>query len=113
MYEVHIERLECPLQRPDMVRVVLQDPVTSRRLPILVGFGEGRAILRGLTRLAVPRPMTHDFMQTLHLCRARGGRTGPLLRSNSVVAACPRWHRPTWWLWYPNKQQRQGLARMH
>lgn len=45
--------------------IVLLDPQLERALPIWIGPVEGDAIVKGLQRANMPRPMTHDLMKKI------------------------------------------------
>jgi len=52
--------------------IVLLSAGGDRVLPIVVGLFEAQAILMGLQKMAFPRPLTHDLMQSV--IRQMGGR---------------------------------------
>ena len=68
MIEVTIDSVRIGLmnQKPEYQYVVLLKEQSSKRyLPIFIGQNEARAILIRLKNEAVPRPMTHDLLQSI------------------------------------------------
>ncbi|MDD4465720.1 MAG: bifunctional nuclease family protein [Dehalococcoidales bacterium] len=68
MIEVTIDCVRIGLmnQKPEYQYVVLIKEQSSKRyLPIFIGQNEARAILMRLKNETVPRPMTHDLLQSI------------------------------------------------
>ncbi|MDD5605469.1 MAG: bifunctional nuclease family protein [Dehalococcoidales bacterium] len=68
MIEVTIDSVRIGLmnQKPEYQYVVLLKEQSSKRyLPIFIGQNEARAILMRLKNEPVPRPMTHDLLQSI------------------------------------------------
>ena len=61
MKEVHISAIGLDRSNGDPV-VVLQDAEKKRVLPIWVGIPEARAISVALSKVTVPRPLTHNLL---------------------------------------------------
>jgi len=45
--------------------LILRDPETDRRLPIIIGYPEAQAIECKLQEVVTPRPLTHDMMVSI------------------------------------------------
>jgi bifunctional DNase/RNase len=68
MIEVTIDSVRIGLmnQKPEYQYVVLlKEQMSKRYLPIFIGQNEARAILMRLKNEPVPRPMTHDLLQSI------------------------------------------------
>ncbi len=68
MIEVTIDSVRIGLmnRKPEYQYVVLlRERASKRYLPIFIGQAEARAILIKLKNEVVPRPMTHDLIQTM------------------------------------------------
>jgi len=62
MKELQIERIAYQWNNPAGMWVVLKEKRKQRRIPICIGHFEGAAILRGLEKLKLPRPFTHELL---------------------------------------------------
>jgi hypothetical protein len=70
--EVFICALAESASRPGHYTVVLEDPAGQRRLAIIVGAAEARAIALHLEKMTPPRPLTHDLLaQTIERLGAK------------------------------------------
>lgn len=45
--------------------LILEDPVSKRRLPIVIGYPEAQSIECNLQKVRTPRPLTHDLLANL------------------------------------------------
>lgn len=64
--ELQISALSNSESAPGHFVLVLEEPVSRKRLPIIIGAFEAQAIAIYLEKLSPPRPLTHDlFVQTL------------------------------------------------
>ena len=61
--ELLIVALSESLSRPGHYALVLEEPASRRRLPLLIGSAEARAIAICLEHLQPARPLTHDLFQ--------------------------------------------------
>lgn len=59
-----IAMAESESQRGQYI-LILEEPVSKRRVPIIVGAHEAQAIAIHLERLQPARPLTHDLFQTV------------------------------------------------
>ncbi len=65
--ELQVSALSNSESSPGHFVLVLEEPGTRRRLPIIIGAFEAQAIAIFMERLHPPRPLTHDlFAQTLN-----------------------------------------------
>lgn len=62
--ELWIVALSESVSQPGQFALVLEEPVSRRRIPLLIGGAEARAIAIALERLQPARPLTHDLFQT-------------------------------------------------
>jgi len=49
---------------PGLFALLLEEPGSGRRLPLLIGEAEAQAIAIGLEQLDPPRPLTHDLLHS-------------------------------------------------
>ena len=64
-YEVFVIAMaESESQRGHYV-LILEEPISKRRIPIIVGTNEAQAIAIHLEGLQPSRPLTHDLCQTI------------------------------------------------
>lgn len=61
MIEMKVESIRVSLMSTNQQVVILKELDGERRLPIFVGKPEGDAIALHLSRVSVPRPLTHDL----------------------------------------------------
>ncbi|TAK24791.1 MAG: bifunctional nuclease family protein [Chloroflexota bacterium] len=64
MVEVVVDSVRVNLQSYQRV-VMLKDKTTDRLLPIWIGNAEADAIVMGLQKLEIPRPLTHDLIKAI------------------------------------------------
>ncbi len=65
MVEVKVMGVSYALRVADAYLVVLEEPLSRRRLMIVVGQAEAQAIALTLEHVALPRPCTHDLFRPL------------------------------------------------
>ncbi|MCU0374762.1 MAG: bifunctional nuclease family protein [Chitinophagaceae bacterium] len=64
--ELQISALSNSESAPGHFVLVLEEPISRKRLPIIIGAFEAQAIAIYMEKLSPPRPLTHDlFVQTL------------------------------------------------
>jgi uncharacterized protein len=64
--QVQITALSNSESSPGNFVVVLEDPVSKKRFPLIIGTAEAQAIAIYMEQLTPPRPLTHDlFTNTL------------------------------------------------
>jgi bifunctional DNase/RNase len=76
MIEVHVDRVGM-IPESGAMSIFLKDPVRERVLVIQVGVFEGSAILYGMSKVKMKRPMSHDLLA--RLVRDLGGQVKYLL----------------------------------
>jgi uncharacterized protein len=76
MIQVQVERVGM-IPESGSMSVFLKDPIKGRILVIQVGIFEGSAILHGMSKVSVKRPMSHDLLTTI--IRDLGGEVKALL----------------------------------
>ena len=64
MIEMVVDSIRVSLMNYQRV-VILKEKATDRYLPIWIGASEADAIAVKLQSVSVPRPMTHDLMNTI------------------------------------------------
>ena len=64
MIQVNVERVGM-IPESGAMSIFLKDPAKGRVLVIQVGVFEGSAILYGMSKVNVKRPMSHDLLTTL------------------------------------------------
>lgn len=79
MIEMVVDSIRVSLMNYQRV-VMLKEKVTDRYLPIWIGSAEADAIAVKLQGVSVPRPMTHDLMQSV--VDALGGRVSSIVVSD-------------------------------
>ncbi len=63
--EVQVIALSSSETSPGNFSLVLEDPESSKRIPIIVGGYEAQAIAVHLERMQLLRPITHDLMKNV------------------------------------------------
>ncbi|MDP3667224.1 MAG: DUF151 domain-containing protein [Sediminibacterium sp.] len=62
--EVQVVALNSSETSPGNFAVVLEEPVSKRRMVIIIGAAEAQSIAVHLERMQLPRPLTHDIFKT-------------------------------------------------
>lgn len=66
MIELSIVALSESLSKPGNYALMLEDALSKRRIPLIIGPHEAQAIAMAMEKMVPVRPMTHDlFYQTL------------------------------------------------
>ena len=76
MIEVYVDRVGLTPDSGSM-SIFLKDPVAERILVIQVGIFEGSAILYGMSKVSIKRPLSHDLLT--HLIQGLGAEVKYLM----------------------------------
>jgi uncharacterized protein len=70
--EINIAGLSESLSQPGNYALMLEDPISKRRIPLIIGPTEAQSIAMVMEQMTPARPMTHDlFFQTLTHLKAK------------------------------------------
>lgn len=71
MNELWIVALSASQSKPNQYTLILEDTVSKRRIPLLIGLAEAQAIAMAMEKMTPLRPQTHDlFAETLRQLNA-------------------------------------------